>query len=70
MNNAAWLVTNGASDVVEIEKAANLGLGLRKPIFETAKEFGIDKIIKHLEKFASLYGNFYDPDPMLRSMSA
>ncbi len=70
LNNAAWLVTNGASDVVEIEKAANLGLGLRKPIFETAKEFGIDKIIKHLEKFASLYGNFYDPDPMLRSMSA
>ena len=70
LNNAAWLVTNGASDITEIEKAANLGLGLKKPIFETAKEFGINKIIEHLEKFASLYGTFYEPDPMLKSMSA
>ena len=67
LNNAAWLVTNGASDITEIEKAANLGLGLKKPIFETAKEFGINKIIEHLEKFASLYGTFYEPDPMLKS---
>ena len=44
LNNAAWLITNGASDVEEIEKAAKLGLGLRKPLFETAKEIGIQNI--------------------------
>ena len=37
LNNAAWLVTNQASDIEEIEKAARLGLGLKKPLFETAK---------------------------------
>ena len=63
LNNAAWLVTNGASDITEIEKAA--GLGLKKPIFETAKEFGI--IIKHLEKFASKSMDFLkSPYPMLK----
>ena len=38
LNNAAWLVTNNASDIDEIEKAASLGLGLKKPLFDTAKE--------------------------------
>ena len=32
LNNAAWLVSNGASDIDEIEKAAQLGLGLKKTI--------------------------------------
>ncbi|MDI1495280.1 MAG: 3-hydroxyacyl-CoA dehydrogenase [Cenarchaeum symbiont of Oopsacas minuta] len=70
LNNAAWLITNKVSDTAEIEKAANLGLGLKKPIFETAKEFGMDKIISHLEKFEIKYGSFYKPDPMLYTMSA
>jgi enoyl-CoA hydratase/3-hydroxyacyl-CoA dehydrogenase len=68
LNNAAWLVTNKASDIAEIEKAAQLGLGLRKPIFETAKEFGIKNIIAELDGLAKKYGQFYEPDPLLATM--
>ncbi|KFM15156.1 3-hydroxybutyryl-CoA dehydrogenase protein [Marine Group I thaumarchaeote SCGC AAA799-O18] len=68
LNNAAWLVTNKASDINEIEKAVNLGLGLKKPLFETANEIGIQKIVDELKKLAQQYGKFYEPDPLLLSM--
>ena len=68
LNNAAWLVTNNASDIDEIEKAASLGLGLKKPLFETAKEIGIQKIVEELKKLSNKQGAFYDPDPLLLSM--
>ena len=68
LNNAAWLITNGASDIEEIEKAAQLGLGLKKPLFETAKEIGIKKIVDELNKLAEEHGEFYRPDPLLVSM--
>jgi len=68
LNNAAWLVTKGASDIEEIEKAAQLGLGLKKPLFETAKEIGIKKIVEELSKLAEEHGEFYRPDPLLVSM--
>ena len=68
LNNAAWLVTNGASDVEEIEKAAQLGLGLKKPLFETAKEIGITNIVNELNQLAEKHGEFYKPDPLLVSM--
>ena len=68
LNNAAWLVTNKASDIAEIEKAAQLGLGLKKPIFDTAKEFGIKNIVNELNSLASKHGSFYEPDPLLLSM--
>jgi len=68
INNAAWLITNGASDIDEIEKAAKLGLGLRKPLFETAKEIGIQNIIDELNNLAQEHGDFYKPDPLLESM--
>ena len=68
LNNAAWLITNGASDVEEIEKAAKLGLGLRKPLFETAKEIGIQNIVDELNMLAHEHGEFYKPDPLLESM--
>ena len=68
LNNAAWLVTNKASDIEEIEKAAQLGLGLKKPLFETAKEIGIKNIVNELKQLASKYGKFYEPDPLLVSM--
>ena len=68
LNNAAWLITNGASDVEEIEKAAKLGLGLRKPLFETAKEIRIQNIVSELNKLAEEHGEFYKPDPLLESM--
>jgi len=68
LNNAAWLVTNHASDIDEIEKAANLGLGLKKPLFDTAKEIGIQKIVEELKKLSNKHGAFYEPDPLLLSM--
>ena len=68
LNNAAWLVTNKASDIAEIEKAAQLGLGLKKPLFETAKEIGIKNIVNELNNLAKKYGSFYEPDPLLVSM--
>jgi len=68
LNNAAWLVTNNASDIDEIEKAANLGLGLKKPLFETAKEIGMQKIVDELNQLSKKYGTFYEPDSLLLSM--
>ena len=68
LNNAAWLITNGASDIGEIEKAVQLGLGLKKPLFETAKEIGIKNIIDELNKLTEKHGEFYKPDPLLISM--
>jgi len=68
LNNAAWLVTNNASDIDEIEKAASLGLGLKKPLFETAKEIGMQKIVEELKKLSDRHGAFYEPDPLLLSM--
>lgn len=68
LNNAAWLVTNKASDIAEIEKAARLGLGLKKPLFETGKEIGINKIVDELNMLAQEDERFYKPDPLLVSM--
>ena len=68
LNNAAWLVTNKASDIEEIEKAASLGLGLKKPLFQTANEIGIQKIVDELKNLSAQYGVFYDRDPLLVSM--
>ena len=68
LNNAAWLVTNNASDIDEIEKAASLGLGLKKPLFETAKEIGMQKIVEELKNLSNKHGVFYEPDPLLLSM--
>jgi len=68
LNNAAWLITNKASDIEEIEKAASLGLGLKKPLFQTANEIGMQKIVDELKKLSAQYGEFYEPDPLLVSM--
>lgn len=68
LNNAAWLVTNKVSDAEEIERAARLGLGLRKPILETAGETGIGRIVDELQRLEREYGAFYTPDPLLKSM--
>ncbi|MFQ6025788.1 MAG: 3-hydroxyacyl-CoA dehydrogenase family protein, partial [Nitrosopumilaceae archaeon] len=68
LNNAAWLVTNKVSDIPEIEKALRLGMGIKKPIFETGKEFGISNIVTELKELAKKHGDFYEPDPLLESM--
>ena len=69
LNNAAWLITNGASDRQEIEKAAMLGLGLKKPLFETAERAGVNRIVSELEALAVKHGQFYEPDFFLRTMT-
>lgn len=69
LNNAAWLITNKVSDQEEIELASRLGLGLRKPLFETAAEIGMSSIVGELDRLASLHGSFYEPDKLLRSMA-
>jgi enoyl-CoA hydratase/3-hydroxyacyl-CoA dehydrogenase len=69
LNNAAWLVSNGASDIEEIEKAAQLGLGLRKPLFETAKEIGISNIVNELNQLAEKNGEFYKHSKILSTAS-
>ena len=48
--------------------AARLGLGLRKPLFETAKEIGIQNIVDELNKLTKVHGEFYRPDPLLETM--
>ncbi|MDE1818918.1 MAG: 3-hydroxyacyl-CoA dehydrogenase family protein [Thaumarchaeota archaeon] len=67
LNNAAWLVTNQASDVPEIEKALLLGMGLKNPLFDTAKQFGMQNIVHELQKLAK-ENKFYEPDPYLLSL--
>lgn len=69
INNTAWLITNQASDQKEIERAAELGLGLKKPLFETAARFGMGRIVAELDGLASKHGQFYEPDALLRTMS-
>jgi enoyl-CoA hydratase/3-hydroxyacyl-CoA dehydrogenase len=68
VNNAAWLVSNKASGIEEIEKAAKLGLGLKKPLFETAKDIGMNNIINELEQLEQKHGKFYSPDPLLAQL--
>jgi len=68
LNNAAWLISNGASDIEEIEKASQLGLGLKKPLFDTAKQMGIKNIVNELNKLTNENGDFYTPDSLLVSM--
>ena len=68
LNNAAWLVTQKASDIEEVEKAANLGLGLKKPLFKKEKKYGMSNIVKELEHLTQKHGQFYEPDPLLVSM--
>ena len=67
-NNAAWLVSNGASDIAEIEEAARLGLGLKRPLFGTVSGIGAGRIVSELESLASEHGEFYLPDPLLRTL--
>ena len=65
LNNAAWLITKKVSDQEEIEKAVKLGLGLKRPLFETAEQFGISNVVSKLNSLEKSHGSFYSPDPYL-----
>ena len=69
-NNAAWLITNGVCDKVELEKALKLGMGLKKELFDTVHEFGPKNIVKTLQELAANYGQFYQPDDYLLNYPA
>ena len=68
-NNAAWLISNGASDMDEIETAARLGLGLKAPLFDTARSMGLGRIVSELRRLAAEHGAAYEPDPHLVEMA-
>ena len=68
VHEAYYLQDRTGSTLEEIEKAVKLGLGLRKPLFETAKEIGIKNIVDELNNLTEEHGKFYKPDPLLESM--
>ena len=68
INNAAWLITNNATDREEVERAARLGLGLKKGMFDTAREIGGQRIRNELNRLVSEDADFYAPDPLLYSI--
>lgn len=69
-NNGAWLLSNGACDKNDLEKALRLGMGLKKPLFTLVEEFGTKKVVQALETLANKYGEFYEPDIMLKRMAS
>jgi enoyl-CoA hydratase / 3-hydroxyacyl-CoA dehydrogenase len=69
-NNGAWLLSNGACDKNDLEKALRLGMGLKKPLFTLVEEFGTKKVVQVLETLANRYGEFYEPDIMLKRMAS
>jgi enoyl-CoA hydratase/3-hydroxyacyl-CoA dehydrogenase len=69
-NNAAWLLTNGVSDVGDLDKALRLGMGLKKPLFTIVEEFGLKKVLVTLENMSNKYGKFYEPDAYLRKIAS
>jgi enoyl-CoA hydratase/3-hydroxyacyl-CoA dehydrogenase len=64
-NNAAWLISNGACNREELEKALRLGMGLKKELFVTVEEFGVNNVVQTLKDLAAKHGSFYSPDKYL-----
>lgn len=69
VNEAAWLIRNNIATKEDIDKAVKLGLGYPKGLLEYADEFGIDAIVKTLEKLREETGwEGFNPDPLLTQM--
>ena len=68
-NNAAWIVGNGVADIDTVERAASLGLGMRKPIREIVSAVGIERITSTLRALASSESGFYGPHASLDSLA-
>lgn len=64
-NNAAWLLSNEVCSRSDLEKALQLGMGLKKELLVTAEEFGLKTIVNKLKEMSSKYGRFYVPDHYL-----
>jgi enoyl-CoA hydratase/3-hydroxyacyl-CoA dehydrogenase len=68
LNNAAWLITNKACTLEDLEIALKLGMGLRNPLFRTGEQFGIKGVVDTLQDLHAKYGDFYKPDNFLLSL--
>ena len=68
-NNAAWLLSNGVCDRNDLDKALRLGMGFKKSPFTLAEEFGLKRVVSILESLSHKYGEFYEPDVLLKRMS-
>ncbi|MGI0001978.1 MAG: 3-hydroxyacyl-CoA dehydrogenase family protein, partial [Nitrososphaeraceae archaeon] len=68
-NNAAWLLSNGVCDRNDLDKALRLGMGFKKSPFTLAEEFGLKRVVSTLESLSNNYGEFYEPDILLKKMS-
>jgi len=54
--------------LADLETALKLGMGLRNPLFDTARQFGLKKIITTLEELRKKYGDFYKANNYLPSL--
>ena len=68
LNNASWLISNDVCSLADLETALKLGMGLRNPLFDTARQFGLKKIITTLEELRKKYGDFYKANNYLPSL--
>jgi len=68
-NNAAWIVANGVADIGTIERAASLGLGMRKTVREIVSGTGAGAIASRLRELASSESGFYEPHDSLASLA-
>jgi enoyl-CoA hydratase/3-hydroxyacyl-CoA dehydrogenase len=68
VNNASWLISNGVCNKEELEQALKLGMGLKRDLFNTAEEIGIENLINTLKDLQSQNEAFYEPDKYLLSL--
>ena len=54
--------------LVRLKRLQVWDLDSKNPLFDTAKEIGIKKIVEELKELSKKYGTFYEPDPLLLSM--
>jgi enoyl-CoA hydratase/3-hydroxyacyl-CoA dehydrogenase len=62
-NNAAWLISNNVCTKADLDKALNLGMGLKTDLFETVKQFGVKNVLTKLNEMSAKYGPRYEPNP-------
>ncbi|AFU58337.1 hydroxyacyl-CoA dehydrogenase [Candidatus Nitrososphaera gargensis Ga9.2] len=64
-NNAAWLISSRVCSKEDLEKALKLGMGLKKELFATVRDFGPSNVVNTLRDLAAKHGSFYEPDQYL-----
>lgn len=69
VNEAAWLIREGVATRDDIDKGVVLGLNYPKGILRYADEYGIDEIVKRLQKrYEETKRDAYKPNPLLEDM--